>query len=252
MERAARNFIVFPAIDLRQGQVVRLAQGDLRRVTLYDTQPIAAAERWRAAGADWLHVVNLDGAFGENSPANAAALPELIKSGLNIQFGGGVRDIETVKSILQAGVARVVIGTAAVETPVLIDRALAEFGPERIVVGVDARDGRVRLRGWADAAAVDALTLAQRLKGQGIATIIFTDVARDGLGTGINLEATRDLALGSELRVVASGGVHGLGDVQSAIDVGLAGIIIGRALYEGQIDLVDALSLIRPGGARSA
>lgn len=246
------DFIVFPAIDLRGGQVVRLSQGDKERITYYDPRPVAAAERWKEAGATWLHVVNLDGAFGDGGTANAAALPELLGTGLKIQYGGGIRSIAAVRLALQTGVARVVIGTAAVETPELVDRALAEFGAERIVIGLDARDGKVKLRGWTAEAAVDAVDLAQQMRQKGVTTIVFTDIARDGLQTGINIEATCQLAVAAGVDVVASGGVKGLDDVRLAAEAGLAGIIVGRALYEGRIRLEDALRVSAGVGRRPA
>ena len=235
------SFVIYPAIDLRNGKVVRLAQGDLARTTIYADDPAATARKWKEAGAAWVHVVNLDGAFGEAAEANWRALKEIAKAEIRIQFGGGLRDIESIRCAMRLGVARAVIGTAAVENPALVDVALAEFGPERVAVGVDAKDGRVRVKGWAEESAVTAVELAQRLKGQGIQTIIFTDVSRDGIGVGVNVEETASLAKESGLAVIASGGVAGIEDVRRVRGAGLAGVIIGRALYEGEIDLAAAL-----------
>lgn len=231
------SFIIYPAIDLRSGQVVRLAQGDPSRATIYDDDPAGTARRWQEAGASWVHVVNLNGAFGGADEANWRALEKIAAVGIRIQFGGGLRDIESVRRAMRLGAARAVIGTAAVEAPALVDGALAEFGPERIAVGIDAKEGRVRLRGWAEETAVSALDLALRLRRQGVAQVVFTDVARDGIGVGVNVTATAELARASGLAVTASGGVAGLEDVRRVRAAGLAGVIIGRALYEGKIDL---------------
>lgn len=239
----ALRFTVFPAIDLRGGKVVRLAQGDPRRQTVYGDDPRAVAERWQAEGAEWLHVVNLDGAFGESSVINHQSLLSLTSTGLLIQFGGGLRDAASLRRAFEAGVARVVLGTAALENPALVDWALREYGPERVAVGIDARDGRVRVRGWAEVAAVTAPELAQRLRAQGVEWCIFTDVARDGVGAGVNVAASAELAHSSGLRVVASGGVAGLEDVRRVREAGLAGVIIGRALYEGRLRLRDVLTM---------
>jgi phosphoribosylformimino-5-aminoimidazole carboxamide ribotide isomerase len=237
-------FTIFPAIDLRGGEVVRLAQGDPARQTTYAADPAAVARRWRAEGAEWLHVVNLDGAFGDeaaiHSP-NALALTALLGVGLKVQFGGGLRDEPTLRRVFAAGVSRVVLGTVAVENPTLVDWALGKYGPERVAVGIDARAGKVRLRGWTEEAALTALALGQRLRQQGVAWCVFTDVARDGLGTGVNLAATAELARATGLRVVASGGAATSADVSQVRAAGLAGIILGRALYEGRIDLGKVL-----------
>ena len=238
---SSSDFTIFPAIDLRAGQVVRLAQGDPNRQTTYAADPAAVAQRWQAEGAQWLHVVNLDGALGDESQANALALAALLPVGIKVQFGGGLRDEVSIRRALEAGVSRVVIGTAAVENPALVDWALKEFGPERIAVGIDARGGKVRLRGWTEEAAVTALELGQRLRQQGLVWCIFTDVARDGVGTGVNVTATVELARETGLHIIASGGVATPDDVYRVRAAGLAGVIVGRALYEGRINLRDLL-----------
>jgi phosphoribosylformimino-5-aminoimidazole carboxamide ribotide isomerase len=244
MKREMTNtFTLYPSIDLRQGKVVRLAQGDLNRKTIYDVAPKAVAERYKAAGAVWLHVVNLDGAFGEKGEVNLQALAELVMVAGKVQFGGGLRDIEAIRTVLGLGVTRAVIGTAAIEDPSLVDVALAEFGPERIAIGVDAREGRVRVKGWVEDSGVSVLELGTRLKGQGVETVVFTDVARDGIGAGVNVESTVELAQRCQLGVIASGGVKDLEDVKRVRGGGLPGLIIGRALYEGQIDLAEAIRI---------
>jgi phosphoribosylformimino-5-aminoimidazole carboxamide ribotide isomerase len=239
--KAEVPFTVFPAIDLRGGRVVRLAQGDPARQTVYGDDPAAVARRWQADGAEWLHVVNLDGAFGDDDGPNARALREIVAVGCRVQFGGGLRDRASLERALNAGVARAVIGTAAVEQPALVPEALGAFGAERVAVGIDAHNGQVRIRGWADDAGVAAVDLARQMRGLGMVWCVFTDVARDGVGTGVNVAATAALAKASGLRVIASGGVAGAEDVERVRVAGLAGVIIGRALYEGQVALKDVV-----------
>jgi phosphoribosylformimino-5-aminoimidazole carboxamide ribotide isomerase len=223
--------------------VVRLKQGDPDRETKYSDDPLATVRRWQEAGTEWLHVVNLDGSFDERSRENLAALERILDTGLRVQFGGGLRDLEGFRRVLDLGVSRAVIGTAAVENPALVERALKEFGPERVAVGLDARDGKVRTHGWKEDAGVMALELGQRWADGGIRWLIFTDVARDGMGSGLNLEATVHLAQSTGLNVIASGGVASLEDVRRTHEAGLSGVIIGRALYEGQVALEDALKI---------
>lgn len=232
---------VYPAIDLRRGQVVRLRQGDPAQETRYAADPLRVARRWQKAGASWLHVVNLDGAFGESSQENQSALARILTTGLRVQFGGGLRALASIQRALDLGVSRVVIGTAAVRDPVLVEAALARFGPERVAVGIDAREGRVRIHGWQEATTMTALDLARQWAARGLRWLIFTDVVRDGMSSGLNLEATVQLALATGLNVIASGGVASLEDVRRAYGAGLSGVIIGRALYEGKLALEDAL-----------
>ncbi|MCA1899406.1 MAG: 1-(5-phosphoribosyl)-5-[(5-phosphoribosylamino)methylideneamino]imidazole-4-carboxamide isomerase [Chloroflexi bacterium] len=233
--------IVYPAIDLRGGRVVRLQQGDPARMTHYSDNPAETARRWLAAGAGWLHVVNLDGAFGERDDLNLAALKAILKCGARVQFGGGLRSLEAVERALALGVSRAILGTAAIENPDVVAQALTRFGAEKIAAGLDARDGLVRTRGWkADGGAL-ALDLALRLREIGLRTVIFTDIRRDGLARGVNLAAARELAETSGLEVIASGGAHTLADVRAVKEAGLAGVIVGRALYEETIDLREAL-----------
>jgi len=251
------EWAVYPAIDLRRGRVVRLAQGDPEQETRYADDPLSVARRWQDAGAEWLHVVNLDGAFdpstgsGQASSAspNLSALQRILTTGLRVQFGGGLRDLRTLRRVLEMGVRRVVVGTAAVEDPGLVEEALEAFGPARIAVGIDARAGRVRTHGWQEATTLTATELAQRWAEKGVRWVIFTDISRDGMGSGLNLEATVRIARAQQparggtsgLNVIASGGVASLDDVRRAYRAGLSGVIIGRALYEGKIELEDAL-----------
>ncbi|MFZ5911671.1 MAG: 1-(5-phosphoribosyl)-5-[(5-phosphoribosylamino)methylideneamino]imidazole-4-carboxamide isomerase [Chloroflexota bacterium] len=237
--------IVYPAIDLRGGKVVRLKQGDPARLTAYSDDPAQTAQRWLEAGARWLHVVNLDGAFGEREDVNLAALETILRLGARVQFGGGMRSLDAVARALDLGVSRAILGTVAVENPDVVAQALARFGAEKIAVGIDARDGLARTRGWQAEGGVPALDLALHMRTLGLRTVIFTDIRRDGLGGGLNLAATRELADASGLDVIASGGVHSVEDVRAVKEAGLAGVIIGRALYEETIDLKAALDLCR-------
>jgi phosphoribosylformimino-5-aminoimidazole carboxamide ribotide isomerase len=237
------QFVVYPAIDLRQGRVVRLSQGDPKRETAYDSDPLAVARRWQDRGAQWVHVVNLDGAFGESGQRNQDALARVLSTGLSVQFGGGLRDFDAVARALDLGVSRVVIGTGFVESPGFVRAALTEFGPDRVALGIDARNGIVQIRGWQRSTPLTASELALQWVEQGGLWLIFTDISRDGMGSGVNADATSELAGASGLRVIASGGVRSLDDVVRVRQRGLEGVIIGRALYEGHIELHQALAL---------
>jgi phosphoribosylformimino-5-aminoimidazole carboxamide ribotide isomerase len=242
------KFVVYPAIDLRDGKVVRLVQGDPSQETIYSDDARAVAAGWQAQGAEWVHVVNLDGAFGRASAANARALRAILSTGLKVQLGGGLRSRASLAQAIELGVSRAVIGTAAIEQPALIDWALRTYGAERIAVGLDARDGRIRLRGWVQTAPLTALEAGRRLAGQGVGWCVFTDVARDGVGGGLNLPATTALAAATGLRVIASGGAASLADVCETIRAGLPGLILGRALYEGTLMLPEALHAVAAEG----
>ena len=239
------SFTIYPAIDLRGGRVVRLKEGDLARMTTYNADPAETARRWLGAGARWLHVVNLDGAFGESDDANRVALKMILNVAkefdARVQFGGGVRSLEAIDSVLNLGMGRVVLGTIAIEQPEVVAKALTRFDAERIAVGIDARDGLVHVHGWKDESGISATDLTLQMRTLGLRTVIFTDIRRDGLGSGLNISATRELADVSGLEVIASGGVHTLEDVSAAHAANLAGVIIGRALYEGTIDIGDCL-----------
>lgn len=235
------SFTIYPAIDLRGGKVVRLKEGDPTRMTAYSDDPVETAKRWLAQGASWLHVVNLDGAFGESDNSNRSALESILNLGAHVQFGGGLRSLDAIDGALSLGASRVVLGTIAIEQPDVIADALKNFGAEKIAVGIDARDGLVRVRGWKDDSGILIADLALQMRTLGLRTVIFTDIRRDGLGSGLNIASTRELADVSGMDVIASGGVHTLDDVIAARDANLAGVIIGRALYEGTIDLRSAL-----------
>ena len=235
------TWTLLPAIDLRRGRVVRLMQGDPDREKRYADDPLHVADRWLEAGAEWLHVVNLDGAFDESGRENQGALRRILTTGANVQLGGGLRDYAGIAEVLGLGVCRAVVGTAAVENPDAVECALQAFGSDRIAVGIDARDGRVSTHGWKESAGQTALEMGLQWSNKGLCWAIYTDIYRDGMTTGINLEATSRLAQDTGLQVIASGGVASMADVRAAHDAGLSGIIIGRALYEGHLDLKQAL-----------
>ena len=234
-------FTVFPAIDLRMGKVVRLAQGDPEQQTVYGQDPARVATRWLAAGADWLHVVDLDGAFGDSGRGNREALAAILSTDARIQFGGGLRTLGQIGQALSSGVKRLILGTSAAESPELVQEAIARFGSDRIGVGIDVREGRVQVRGWTQDSGLDSQELAKQLYEIGARTVVHTDIARDGMGRGLNVDASRDLSEATGLSVIASGGVASVEDVKQARQAGLRGVIIGRALYEGQISLPEAL-----------
>lgn len=239
------DFIIYPAIDLRKGRVVRLQQGDRNRVTRYDDDPAAAAKRWIEQGASWLHVVNLDGAFGETSRTNLTALQEILKAAsgkTRVQFGGGLRDLAIMDHVLKWGAARVVIGTAAVQNPALMYSALSTFGPKKIVLGVDALDGRVKVAGWEKNTQQTSEELVSAFKTYGLTTVIATNIRRDGMGNGVDVSGNQALAEKTGCEVIASGGVGCLDDIRSVKEAGLAGVIVGKALYEERFTLEEALA----------
>ena len=241
--------IIYPAIDLRRGRCVRLRQGDAQAETVFADDPVDAATRWSREGAQWLHVVNLDGALGESGTANLAALERILAAvDLPIQFGGGVRALEDVDQLVARGVSRVILGTLAVREPQIVAEAIARHGTERIAVGIDARDGSVAIHGWVDTSEVQATALAKQMQVLGVTRIVYTDVRRDGMLSGVNLPSTLELARESGLGVIASGGVAGLDDVRAlqAMEAeGIEGVIVGMALYRGAIQLAQALRVAR-------
>ena len=244
--------ILFPAIDLKNGEAVRLQQGDMARATVFNRDPAAQARAFEQQGFDYLHIVDLDGAFA-GKPMNAAAV-ERILAGVKIpvQLGGGIRDRATIDAWLDRGVTRVIIGTAAVRDPALV-KAAARAHPGRVAVGLDARDGRVAVEGWAATSELAALEIARRFEDAGVAAIVYTDVMRDGMLKGLNLDASLALAEQIAIPVIASGGLASLDDVRALLQPRaqkLAGAIAGRALYDGRLDAAAALELIR--SARSA
>jgi len=237
--------ILYPAIDLKDGAAVRLVRGEMVQATVFNTDPAAQARAFADAGAGWLHLVDLNGAFA-GRPVNGAAVEAILAAcpGLPVQLGGGIRDLATIEGWLGRGVARVILGTVAVEDPDLLREAARAF-PGRIAVGIDARGGRVATRGWAEETAVDATDLARSLEDAGVAAIIYTDILRDGAMQGPNVEATAVLARAVAIPVIASGGVASLADLAALQATGvIAGAISGRALYDEAIDLAQALALL--------
>ena len=236
--------IIYPAIDMRQGKCVRLLQGRAEQETVYFEDPVAVARRWEAEGADWLHLVDLDGAMSEGSGNRAIAKRIFAALRIPVQFGGGLRTMKDLDEIMEAGAARVVVGTAAVQHPELLAEGLQRFG-ERIVVGIDARDGRVATHGWNQVGSLEAVAFAKTLARSGVQRVVYTDISKDGMLVGPNLEATRRLAADSQLKVVASGGVASLDDLRSlhALEnIGVEGAIVGKALYERRFTLKEAIA----------
>ncbi len=234
-------FLILPALDLRGGKVVRLEQGDPARQTVYGDDPRAWAERWKAEGAEWLHVVNLSGAFGEEANANWKALERILDIGLKVEFGGGLREKESIRVALDLGVERVFLGTAAIQNPPLLVWALETYGPQRIAGDIGARDGKVTVAGWQETTALTVLEAGEFLYAQGVRWCVLTDVRRDGVGGGLNVGSAAALQSATGLRVVASGGVSTVEDIRRARAAGLAGVIIGRALYEEKLSLSECL-----------
>ena len=243
--------ILFPAIDLKGGEAVRLQQGDMARATTFHRDPAEQARRFAAQGFEYLHVVDLDGAF-VGRPVNSAAVENILTAvKMPLQLGGGIRDRATVEGWLGRGVARVIIGTAAVRDPALVKDAAKSF-PGRVAVGLDARDGKVAVEGWAKTSELSALDLARRFEDAGVAALIYTDVVRDGMLKGLNFDATIALAEAVAIPVIASGGLASLDDVRALVAPRarrLAGAIVGRALYDGSLDAAAALALIRAAQA---
>ena len=236
--------ILYPAIDLKDGKAVRLLRGDMDKATVFNDNPAAQARAFVAAGCKWLHLVDLNGAFA-GAPVNGAAVEAILDAcQVPTQLGGGIRDMATIEAWLSRGVARVILGTVAVEKPELVRAAAAAF-PGKVAVGIDARDGKVATRGWAEVTDVDSTDLARRFEDAGVAAIIYTDIARDGAMGGPNVAATAALARAVTIPVIASGGVSSLDDLVALRDTGvIAGAISGRALYDGAIDLAEALAAL--------
>jgi phosphoribosylformimino-5-aminoimidazole carboxamide ribotide isomerase len=241
--------ILFPAIDLKNGECVRLVRGDMEQATVFNADPAAQARKFEAQGFGYLHVVDLDGAFA-GAPVNALAVERILAATtMKVQLGGGVRDMRTVAGWLEKGVTRVIIGTAALRDPDFV-REAARLNPGRIAVGIDARDGRVAVEGWARQSDVSALDLGRMFEDSGVAAIIYTDIARDGVLQGLNITQTVALAEALSIPVIASGGLASIEDIKRLLQpdcARLAGAISGRALYDGRLDAAEALALIRRG-----
>jgi len=238
---------LYPAIDLKDGQCVRLRRGEMEQATVYASDPAAQARAWQDADFSWLHVVDLNGAFA-GRPVNAAAVAGILAAvTIPVQLGGGIRDMAGIEAWLAAGIRRVILGSAAVKNPALVREACRAF-PGRIVVGIDARDGKVATEGWAATSAVSARDLAVSLEDAGVTAIVYTDIGRDGMLSGLNLEQTIALAEGLATPVIASGGVGGPQDLidlrRAAAGTRIEGVIVGRALYDGRIDPAEARALL--------
>jgi phosphoribosylformimino-5-aminoimidazole carboxamide ribotide isomerase len=243
--------ILFPAIDLKDGLAVRLQQGDMARATVFNRDPAAQAQAFERQGFEYLHLVDLDGAFA-GKPMNASAVEGILSAvKIPLQLGGGIRDRATIDGWLGKGVARVIIGTAAVRDPALVKEA-ARAHPGRVAVGLDARDGKVAVEGWAETSELSALDIARRFEDAGVAAIVYTDVVRDGMLKGLNLDATIALAHAVSIPVIASGGLASIDDIRALLTPRaqkLAGAIAGRALYDGRLDAAEALALLRTARA---
>ena len=238
--------ILYPAIDLKDGQAVRLLRGEMDKATVFNDDPAAQAHAFVEAGTEWLHLVDLNGAFA-GEPVNGAAVEAILAAcpGVPAQLGGGIRDMKTIETWIEKGLARVILGTVAVENPDLVREAAKAF-PGKVAVGLDAREGRVATRGWAEETDVMVTDLAKSFEDAGVAAIIYTDIARDGAMAGPNVTATEDLARAVSIPVIASGGVSSLDDLKALKSTGvIAGAISGRALYDGAIDLGEALALLK-------
>lgn len=240
---------LFPAIDIKDGRVVRLKQGDFSRLDVYGDQPRAALDGFVAAGADCLHIVDLDGAVA-GAPQNFAAIaPLLAEQKIFAEVGGGIRDLAAIERYLEAGAGRVILGTAAWQNERLLGEALAAYGAQ-IAVGVDAREGKVAVDGWLATTDTDSFTFCRRLRELGVATVIYTDISRDGMLGGCNLTAYRRLAAIEGLDIVASGGISSLAEIKALRDLGVAAAILGKALYAGKLDLAQALAAARREASR--
>jgi phosphoribosylformimino-5-aminoimidazole carboxamide ribotide isomerase len=239
------TFTIYPAIDLRNGKVVRLKQGNPDAQKIYSDDAVQIAETWINARAQWLHIVNLDSAFGSNTEANWAAINKLLKvcaDRVSIQLGGGIRDLATIQTALAAGVERVILGTAAIENKEFAIQALERFGSDKIAFALDAKNGELMTRGWETSSGQPTIEFAQDLAEIGAKILIYTNIDTDGMGTGNDFDSAKQIAQTTGLQVIASGGIASLEDVQEVKAAGLNGIVIGRALYENQITLPEALA----------
>lgn len=239
--------IIFPAIDIRGGKCVRLFKGDFAQETVFSDSPAAMARKWQAQGAEYLHLVDLDGALAGSSQ-NLAAIEEILQA-VNIptELGGGIRTMEQIDKLLAMGITRVILGSVAVKNPDLVREACAKYG-ERIVVGIDAKDGIVAVEGWGESGNVGVIELAQKMKDAGVKTIIYTDISRDGTLSGVNVDATVKLAQESGVKIVASGGVKSLTDIKALKaqeSCGIEGVIAGKSIYTGSLDLQAAIEIAK-------
>ena len=239
--------IIIPAVDLKDGRCVRLSQGRMDQESVYSEDPVQMAKRWESKGAERLHVVDLNGAV-TGSPVHRSLIEEMVRSlNIPVEVGGGIRDLETIEIYLSSGVQWAILGTAALRNRPLVREACRRF-PERIILGIDARGGKVAIEGWKEMASTGTVEMARQFEGMGVSAIIFTDIERDGMRTGLNLEATKSLALSISIPVIASGGVSRIEDIEHLMELepdGVIGVIVGRALYTGALDLEEAIRLTK-------
>ncbi len=245
--------IVIPAIDLKEGRCVRLSQGRMDRETVYSEDPVQTAKVWEAKGAERLHIVDLNGATA-GAPFHRTLIGKMIKAvTIPVEIGGGIRDLGTIEDYLSAGAAWVILGTAASSNPDLLEEACRRY-PGRIILSIDARGGKVAVEGWKEVVSVESVEFAKRFENVGLSAIVFTDIERDGMGTGLNFESTRNLAQSISIPVIASGGVSRLQDIEQLLEfeaAGVIGVIVGRALYAGKVDLEEAIRITRKGSTKS-
>jgi len=239
--------LIIPAIDLKEGKCVRLEQGLMDKATIYSIDPATTAKHWEAQGAEILHVVDLDGAFA-GAPKNLQAISD-IRSAVKmpIEVGGGIRDMATIRKLVAIGIDRIILGTAAVQNPSFVQAACTVF-PDKIIVGIDAKDGMVAIKGWAEVTKVTAIELAKQMQGYGVIAIIYTDISRDGMLSGPNIEATKKLAESLDIPVIASGGVSTIKDIQALADIqhsGIQGVVVGKSIYTGSLNLKQAIELAK-------
>lgn len=236
--------IIYPAIDVKDGKCVRLVQGRFNDVTVYSENPVEMALKWEQLGAQYLHVIDLDGARA-GKPQNIAVISDMaVNIGIPLQVGGGIRNIEIIEIILCKGIQRVILGTSAVKDPGLVEKAVKTF-ENNVAVAIDARDGMVAIEGWAKTSEFTAVGFARKMEDLGAKTIIYTDISRDGTLKGPNIKAMEEMVKAVGIEVIASGGVHSLEDIKNLKNIGVAGVIVGKALYTGDIDLVEALKIAR-------
>lgn len=232
---------IYPAVDIKNGKCVRLKQGNFDAVTVYEQNPVIAAKKWIEKGATYLHIVDLDGAK-EGISENEQIIAEIAKlSDVPVQTGGGVRSLKDIERKLQKGVSRVILGTVAVRQPELVKQAVEKFGSDKIVVGIDAKEGYVAIAGWEEISNVSALDLCLKMKEYGVKTIIYTDIAKDGMMSGINLEATKELIEKTGMYIIASGGISNMADLENVQKINAHGVIIGKALYQQTLDLEQVI-----------
>ena len=246
--------LIIPAIDLKEGKCVRLEQGLMDRATVYSDDPVTVARHWASQGAELLHVIDLDGAFA-GAPRNLSAIKSIrISVNMPIEVGGGIRDIATIDTMISIGIDRVILGTAAIENPSFVREACRRY-PGKVIVGIDARDGMVAIKGWAEVTMVAAVDLAKQMQEYGVIAVIYTDIKRDGMLSGPNIAATKALAESLHIPVIASGGVSIMKDIQDLLTVrysGISGVITGKAIYQGSLDLKEAITFVRLNDNRCA